>query len=402
VLRRTLATVLTLAISAGMLATIAAAPAAAALSVHADDTWQVNGVVYAVVQSGNTIYLGGSFTRVSACSPDLSCPTKTLGVSNLAALDATTGEALPGFHPMVTGTDSTVYALAAFGGKLFFGGQFTAVDGTSRRNFAAVDPVTGVLDPNVDAVVGENNGDKVRGMIASSTRLYVSGGFTQVAGASRRHLAAFDAAGNLDAVWRPKTDGQTHTLALTCDGSSVIAGGGFRNAGGPATATQARFGLAMFDATSGALDTWGPVPGQLPDHAPPYDLAVTCDRLFVGTGGSNRIFALDLTDDTGNLLWMLSMFGNAQAVALRGDRLLVGGHFDWVPDIRTGQHVERLHFCVLDLDGHLQNDWVPSFHGRIHTGVWDILVTGSQIYVAGGYTTVSNDRRWGIARFTDV
>jgi hypothetical protein len=30
---------------------------------------------------------------------------------------------------MVTGTDSTVYALVAFGGKLFLGGQFTAVDG---------------------------------------------------------------------------------------------------------------------------------------------------------------------------------------------------------------------------------------------------------------------------------
>jgi hypothetical protein len=45
---------------------------------------------------------------------------------------------------------------------------------------------------------------------------------------------------------------------------------------------------------------------------------------------------------------------------------------------------------------------VPSFRGKIRTGVWDILVTGPQIYVVGGYTTVSHDRRWGIARFTDV
>ena len=401
-IRRTLATALTFALAAGVVATIAAAPAAATLSVHADDTWQVNGVVFAVVRSGNTIYLGGEFTRVSACNPETSCPTKSLAVSNLAAIDATSGAAVTSFHPMVTGSDSTVYALAAFGGKLFVGGGFTAVDGTARRNFAAVDPATGALDPNVDAAVGLNNGDKIRGMVASSARLYVSGGFTQIDGASRRHLAAFDASGDLDPTWRPKTDGQTHTVALTCDGSSVIAGGGFRDAGGSGTPTQPRFGLAMFDATTGALDAWGPVPGQLPDHAPPYDLAMTCDRLFVGTGGSNRIFALDLTDDAGNLLWMLSMYGNAQAVALRGDRLLVGGHFDWVPDIRTGEQITRLHFCVLDLDGHLQNDWVPSFHGKIRTGVWDILVTGSQIYVAGGYATVSNDRRWGIARFTDV
>ena len=80
-IRRGFATALSIALAAGVLATKAAAPAAAALSVHADNSWQVNGVVYAVVRSGNTIYLGGEFTRVSACNPDTSCPTKSLDVS---------------------------------------------------------------------------------------------------------------------------------------------------------------------------------------------------------------------------------------------------------------------------------------------------------------------------------
>jgi hypothetical protein len=52
--------------------------------------------------------------------------------------------------------------------------------------------VSGALDSNVDAAVGLNNGDKIRGMVASSTRLYVSGGFTQIDDVSRRHLAAFE------------------------------------------------------------------------------------------------------------------------------------------------------------------------------------------------------------------
>src|SRR5205085_1149427 len=127
-----------------------------------------------------------------------SCPTESLDVSSLAALDATTGAAIPTFHPMVQGTDATVYALAVLGGKLFVGGQFTSVDGTTRRNLAAVDLTSGALDPGVDAAVGVDNGDKIRGMVASSTRMYVSGGFTRIDGTSRRHLAAFDAAGNLD------------------------------------------------------------------------------------------------------------------------------------------------------------------------------------------------------------
>jgi hypothetical protein len=232
--------------------------------------------------------------------------------------------------------------------------------------------------------------------------VYISGGFGQVDGVRRKHLAAFDVNVNLDPVWDPRTDGQTHTVAMSCDGTSVIAAGGFQHASSPSAQYQSRFHFAMFDADTGALDPWTPVSSQIPSDAPIYDLAVSCDRLYAGSGGSNRIMALDLTDDSGDVLWMLTMYGNAQAVALRGDRLLVGGHFDWVPLRGTNQRPTRHRFAVLNLDGYLQSDWVPDFHGTIHTGVWDILVTGSQIWVGGGYTTVSGDRRWCLARFTDT
>ena len=145
---------------------------------------------------------------------------------------------------------------------------------------------------------------------------------------------------------------------------------------------------------------WAP-PTSLPSDAPADDLAATCTQLFIGTGGSNRIISLDLTRSN-HLLWMLSMYGNAQAVALRGNLLLVGGHFRWVPDLRLHRNVDRFHFAVVDLNGQLQYDWVPSFSGQIRTGVWDILVSGPQIWVGGGYTNVSGDQHWGIARFTDA
>jgi hypothetical protein len=158
----------------------------------------------------------------------------------------------------------------------------------------------------------------------------------------------------------------------------------------------------MFDATTGASDPWGPVPGQLPDHAPPYDLAMTCDRLFVGTGGSNRIFALDLTDDTGNLQWMLSMYGNAQAVALAeigcsSVAISTGS--------RTSERARTSTVCISAC-----SIWTDTSRatGCRRSTARSARASGTssspdpQIYVAGGYTTVSNDRRWGIARFTDV
>jgi hypothetical protein len=398
--RKPVGIVLTVSLTAGLLGGLAA-PASASLSVKADNTWMTNGVVYSIVQSGNTIYLGGLFTRVSACTPNLSCPGESLDVSNLAALNATTGAAIPTFHPMVQGDQATVYALAVLGPRLFFGGQFTSVDGTARRNFAAVDLTTGVVDPSTPAAVGLDNGDKVRGMVATSSRVYISGGFGQVDGVPRKHLAAFDVNGTLDPVWAPRTDGQTHTVTMSCDGTSVIAAGGFQHASSQSAQFHSRYHFAIFDATNGALDPWTPVSSQLPS-APIYDLAVSCDRLYAGSGGSNRIMALDLTDDSGNVLWMLTTDGNAQAVALRGDRLLVGGHFTSVPLRDTNKSYGRFRFAVLDLDGYLQSDWVPEFRGTIHTGVWDILVTGSQIWVGGGFTTVSGDKRWCLARFTDT
>jgi hypothetical protein len=382
---------------------INAAPAGAALSGTPDKTWMTNGIVYSEVESGNTIYIGGQFTRVSGCPPEVSCPSKTIDVLNVAALDATTGAPISAFRPHIEGTDAIVYALAVLGGKLFIGGQFAAVDGTPRRNLAAVDLVTGALDPNVDHQVGIDNSDRVRGMVATDTRVYAAGAFVEIDGQNRRHLAAFDADGALDPTWKPRTNGGgTHTVTKTCDGSAVIAGGGFREAAGSGGSRQERLGLAMFDAASGALNPWAPDSSALPPYAYPYDLVANCSRLFVGTGDRNKIFALSLTRNPGALLWILTTDGNAQAVALRGNRLLVGGHFQVVPDVSTGEDVPRLRFAVLDLNGNLQYDWVPSFGGHIHTGVWDILVAGPQIWVGGGFTDVSGVEQWGVARFTDV
>ena len=378
-----------------------ALPAGAALNATADKTWMTNGNVYAVVQAGNRIYVGGRFTRVSACAPTASCPTKTVDALNVAAFDATTGAAIAGFHPQVEGTNATVWALAVLGSNLFIGGRFDSVDGTPRLNLAGVDLDTGALDTSIDTPVGTGDTNHIRGMVASSSRLYVAGGFSSVDGQPRSKLAAFDASGSLDPNWKPRTDGVTRSLGLTCDGSGVIAGGAFQDAAGTGGPLESRKTLAIFDASTGALDPWTPPAAEIPNGVTTYDLSATCSRLFVGYGGTNWIYGYDLTKDTDNILWQLQTGGNVQAVTVRGDRVLFGGHFSQVSLLGTNTKVKREHFAVVDLDGHVQGDWVPSFGGSIHTGPWDILSTGSQVYVGGGFTQVSGSRQWCIARFTD-
>ncbi len=74
----------------------------------------VNGVIKAVAASpdGSRIYIGGSFNSVNGKDR-----------WNIAALDPTTGELVPGFIPSIGG--SGVYALATSGTSVYAGGLFT-------------------------------------------------------------------------------------------------------------------------------------------------------------------------------------------------------------------------------------------------------------------------------------
>jgi len=398
-------------VSAVAMLAASAGVASAAFTNAPDATWMTNGQVYAIAQSGNTIYVGGKFTSIRACPPGTACPGGTVRVLNVAALDATTGAAIKTFKPQIQGDGARVYALAVSGNDLYIGGKFTAVDGTPRLNLAAVDLTTGALDPAVDHRIGVDTTDPILGMLAAGGKVYVAGYFTSVDGLARSHLAAFDADGSLDPAWRPRTAGRARALTTTCDGSSIIVGGYFRTAAGSTGTQQPRATLAMFDPATGALDPWTPDNANIPNGVNAFDLAANCERLFVAYGGSNAIYAFDLTDDFGEMIFGVKTGGNVQTVALRGDRVLFGGHFTQVsvncPGARN-ENEQRIRFAIADLDGCVRdasgNDldgWTPSFDGMFY-GPWEIFPTGDQVWVGGQFRTVSGVPQYMLARFTDT
>lgn len=395
---------LALAVAASALL-VAAPPASAAFSDLPDQTWMTNGTVYAVVQSGNTIYVGGKFRALRRCPTGVSCPNGTIQTVDVGAFDATTGEGLSTFTVNVGGDGATVFALAVLDGKLYIGGKFTSVNGEPRLNMAAVDASTGALDPFAPQV-GVDTTDYVRGMIAHQGRIYIGGLFTTVDGLSRPRLAAFTSAGALDPNWRPKTSGAARAFVPSCDGSQLIVGGSFAKAGGTGTAYQARKTLAIFDATTGALDTWTPDNAQIPNGVTAYDLAMipACDSIFVAYGGSNAIYRVDISDDFGDIIWGLHTGGNVQTVAVYDDRVLFGGHFANTPIAPdTTAKVKRVRFATATFDGIALNDWTPEFDGKFY-GPWDILTneTTDQVWVGGQFTFVSGVAQYFVARFSDV
>jgi hypothetical protein len=387
---------------------VVAPSASAAFSNTPDETWMTNGIVYAVAQSGNTIYVGGKFRSLRRCPTGVSCPDGVIQTVNVGAFNATTGEGVRTFKVTVgvKGDGSKVYGLAVLDGKLYIGGQFSSVNGQPRMNMAAVDATTGALDPFAPQV-GTDTTNYIRGMIAHQGKIYIAGKFPSVNGAARQKLAAFTSDGALDPAWRPKVSpGYARTFVPTCDGSQLVVGGSFGSAAGTGGAFEARKTLAIFDATTGALDPWTPDNAEIPNGVTAYDLAMipTCDSVFVAYGGSNAIYRVDISDNFGDLMWGLHTGGNVQTVAVYDDRVLFGGHFANTPVAPdTTEKVKRVRFATATFDGFALNDWTPEFEGKFF-GPWDILAneTTDQVWVGGQFTLVSGTEQYFIARFSDV
>ena len=369
------------------------------LSTSPDDAWMTNGIVYSLIRHGDHVYVGGKFTRVQ-----ISPGGKSFKATNVARFDAETGVADPTWTPDVTGTDMSVtrvYALAAGGGKVFVGGKFDAVDGVARRNFAAVSPETGVVDPIVDPPVGSETSNGIRSMVASETKVYLGGSFSIVDGRARRYLAAVDFSGRVDPEWKPRTDTFVYSLSLSCDGSGVFAGGGFRNASGSDGVFSPRETIARFDATTGALDPWAIPAKTIPNNEVAADLAVTCERVTAGYLGRNFVRSFRLDDgDRGTQAWANKCAGNVQTVAMLGpDKVVIGGHFSQVAGER------RIRIALINLsNGRPDPAWTPEINGdgtaAFVYGPWDLLVDDGHLWVGGGFKLVDDQTRTNVARFS--
>jgi len=367
-----------------------------------DDIWMTNsgGKVYAVVRSGEYVYVGGQFTSIR------SGPTgQSVAATNLARFDADTGVGDPSWTPDVTGADPTktkVYSLAASNGKIWVGGNFGAVDGVARRNLAAVSPDTGVVDPSVDPLVGTET-SIVRAMIASGQKVYIGGAFGTIQDdkglKGRKNIAAIDpTTGNVDLTWKPKVDKIVWSLALSCDGSGVFAGGKFLNAAGSDGVFATRQFIARFDATSGALHPWAVPPSSFQNtEEVASDLAVTCDRITSGFLGANFLRSFRLDDgNTGSVVWQYKTGGEVQTATMLGeDKVIVGGHFSQLKD---GVKRERLGMINLS-DGSVDSSWAPPVSGK-YLGPWDLLVDDNHLYVGGEFTSVAGLPRYNFARFS--
>jgi trimeric autotransporter adhesin len=218
-----------------------------------------DGNVLSMAQSGNTLYIAGSFRSVGA------------NAGGCVAFDAQTGQATTWF-PKVAGS---VNAMVPDGtGGWFIGGEFSGVGGKPRACLAQVRADGSVSDwsPRVTGSPGYIDPPSVYAIAACNDRVYVGGAFRMIDGLPRMSFGCVDAHTGAVLDWAADLPVDEYITALVPHRDTLLVGGDFTSIGG-----AARGGLAAFNGVTGDLLPW-----QLDLYGGANALLAVGDTLYIG------------------------------------------------------------------------------------------------------------------------
>ncbi len=373
------------------LAAVPTSPSAAAtpLPSVAGTSYQANGRVDAILTVGNVVYLGGKFTSLRPAGA--AAGTGEVARNHLAAVNRDTG-ALLAWNP---NADRDVYALAVSGdgATIYVGGLFTKVGGATRKRAAAINASSGAVTSWAPSVSG-----KVYALATAGSRVYLGGTLTKVNGVARTRLAAVTTSGALDTGWHPSPDATVRAIAIGTDGS-VLVGGEFFVVDG----TNHSRHLVRLDPVTAAQRQWNWMPG--------YDvwaIIPTATQIYLGGNGAGGHLAAHSA--LGGKVWQAQTDGGVQAIALVGDVLVGGGHFDNVCETSTTtgsgsgggfecqvQIAIRHKLVSVSTSTGALDPWNPGANSNL--GVFALSYSAGKLLVGGDFTTIGSKKQQAYGQF---
>jgi PKD repeat protein len=408
------------------------------VSADALPTVQINGVAWAQVVVGNTVYVAGKFT--TARPAGAAAGTQETVRNNMLAYDIRTGALITSFAPDLNG-QALALAASPDGSRVYVSGDFTTANGQTRKRVAAYSTATGQLIADFrPSVAGQ-----VRALAATNDTVYLGGSISAVGTTSRTSLAAVSAKGEL-LPWAPvpgvgstagnrlpnndprnqQTSTEVLALLVTGGGSQVIAGGRFDSLNG-----QKATGVGALDPVSGATRTFAVnqlITNQGVNSAV-FSLSSQGDMVY-GTaydyyGPGNLESAFAAKADGGALVWASTCRGDTYSSYPTGGALYLASHAHQCSNIggfpeqnpQVFKFATALSTAAAGVNGTatiananfagkpapaLQN-WFPTFATGTYTGQyqagWSVTGNGQYVVYGGEFPRVNGTTQQGLVRF---
>jgi len=384
-------------------------------------TVQHNGVAWAQVIIGNKVYVGGTFSeaRPAGAAPG----TQGVARGNILAYDITTGALDVTFAPTING-EVTALAASPDGTRLYVGGSFTAINGSTVWRVAALNPSNGSIITSFLPKMSAS----VRSIVATSTTVFMGGLFNAVGSVTRDRLAAVAASNAALLPWNPAADGgRVNALALSPDGASMVVGGAFTTLNG---SSNPGFGLGKVDTNLGALlpfqinnvvrngGTTSSITTLASDGTNVYGAGYT-----FGPGTLEGMFSVNWSNDATK--WIEDCHGDTYSIVPQGEAMYVAGHAHYCgnvggfPQAEPWQFNRGLAFSKA-VDGVLTQEthgytnfagtpspkllnWFPIVNAGTFTGQnqgpWTLAANDNYVVMAGEFTIVNNQPQQGTVRY---
>ncbi|WP_155849354.1 PKD domain-containing protein [Arthrobacter sp. H20] len=358
----------------------------------------LDGIVFSIAEAGDTIVLGGSFTRVQA-----SAGGPVLTRNGVVAFNKNNGQISAGFAPQFNSTVRSVVA-APDGQSVYVGGQFGTLNGASTSKVVRLALSNGA---RITAFNAGNINAVVHDMKLSGNRLFIGGEFAAIRSQARTALAELDPTTgalrtNTNITFAGTHNGGTtfvHKFDVTPDGQTMVVTGNFTSMNG---LDRVQVGMVDLSATNATVanwqsDRWKPnCYSVFAYYLNDLDIAPDGSYFVLGSMGGYGSGPPTLCDtvsrwemnDRGaalNPIWSDYTGGDSvYALEATGDTVYFGGHNRWMnnpfrADAAGQGAVEREGMGALSALSGLPMKWNPGRdRGR---GVFDLLATSQGLWV---------------------
>ena len=366
-----------------------------------------NGAAYKSAQANGTLYVGGSFTSVTATNG------ATFTRNHILSFNASTG-AVSSFAPNVNGA---VWAIVPSGSSLYIGGTFTSVNGIARRGLAKIDATTGAVDQSFNA--GLTSGSVTEAALVNG-RLIISGTFPKKILAVSPSTGANTGYINV-AVTGTVADNagptEVYRFAVNPAGTRLVGVGNFTTVGGK---TRYRAFMLNLDAAVTVSDWWyAPLQQRCAadsltdymrdvDFSPDGSYFVFVSTGFVPLSGQVGIALCDAAArfETSIMTparptWINYTGGDTlHSVAVTDAAVYVQGHQRWLDNPQGRDNagpgaVSRPGIGAINVSTGKALSWNPTKDRGV--GGKDLLVTSAGLWVASDTAHIGHETRMRIA-----